>query len=66
MYSTHFKNIFDATFYGMGKNYMLFESIAANSLYYVTAYVLYITKIWTPILMGIAFLFGIGLEYLIV
>ena len=59
-----FQNIFDATFYGLGKtNYMLFESVVTNTLYYGTAFVLYITKIWVPTLTGIALMFGIGMAF---
>ena len=55
------QNVFDATFYGLGKtNYMLFESIVTNSLFYGGAFILYITGVWTPTLIGIALLFGIG------
>lgn len=56
-----FQNVFDSTFYGLGKtNYMLFESIVTNTLYYGAAFILYITNLWTPTLTGIALLFGIG------
>ena len=56
-----FQNIFDATFYGLGKTkYMLFESIVTNLLYYGTAFLLYKTGVWMPTLMGIALLFGFG------
>ena len=56
-----FQNIFDATFYGLGKtNYMLFESVITNTIYYGIAFVLYATGIWIPTLTGIALLFGIG------
>lgn len=59
-----FQNIFDATFYGLGKtNYMLFESVATNSLYYGIAFILYVTGVWTPTLNGIALLFGIGVAF---
>lgn len=59
-----FQNVFDATFYGMGKtNYMLFEAVVTNCLYYGTAFVLYITKVWVPTLTGIALLFGIGTAF---
>ena len=55
------QNVFDSTFYGLGKtNYMLFESVVTNTIYYGIAFVLYITKVWTPTLTGIALLFGIG------
>ena len=56
-----FQNVFDATFYGLGKtNYMLFESVITNTVYYGIAFVLYATGIWIPTLTGIALLFGIG------
>lgn len=56
-----FQNVFDSTFYGLGKtNYMLLESVVTNVLYYGTAFILYISGIWTPTLIGIALLFGIG------
>ena len=56
-----FQNVFDATFYGLGKtNYMLFESVITNTIYYGIAFVLYITGVWVPTLTGIALLFGIG------
>ena len=56
-----FQNVFDSTFYGLGKtNYMLFESVVTNTLYYGTAFILYLCGVWTPSLIGIALLFGIG------
>lgn len=55
------QNVFDCTFYGLGKtNYMLFESVVTNSIYYGIAFILWITGVWTPNLIGIALLFGIG------
>ena len=55
------QNVFDSTFYGLGKtNYMLFESVVTNSVYYGIAFVLYATGVCTPTLIGIALLFGIG------
>ena len=55
------QNIFDSEFYGLGKtNYLLFESLVTNIIYYGTAFILYLTGIWTPSLAGIALLFGIG------
>ena len=55
------QNVFDSTFYGLGKtNYMLFESVVTNSIYYGIAFALYATNAWTPTLTGIALLFGIG------
>jgi len=59
-----FQNIFDATFYGLGKTeYMLFESIITNVIYYGGAFILYVSGIWTPTLTGIALLFGIGTAF---
>ena len=55
------QNVFDSTFYGLGKtNYMLFESVVTNTIYYGIAFVLYAMNMWTPTLTGIALLFGIG------
>ena len=56
-----FQNVFDSTFYGLGKtNYMLFESVVTNVIYYGGAFVLYLFGVWEPTLIGIALLFGIG------
>lgn len=56
-----FQNVFDSIFYGLGKtDYMLFESVITNTLYYGIAFVLYSAGIWSPSLTGIALLFGIG------
>ena len=55
------QNVFDSTFYALGKtNYMLFESVVTNTVYYGIAFVLYILGVFTPTLTGIALLFGIG------
>ena len=36
------QNVFDSVFYGLGKtNYMLFESVVTNTVYYGTAFILY-------------------------
>ena len=56
-----FQNVFDATFYGRGRtDYMLFESVVTNSVYYGAFFVLYLCGIWTPTLTGIALMFGFG------
>jgi hypothetical protein len=39
---------------------MLFESVVTNTVYYGAAFILYAAGVWTPTLMGIALLFGIG------
>lgn len=55
------QNVFDSIFYGLGKTeYMLFESIVTNTIYYGTAFILYISGAWIPSLISIALLFGIG------
>lgn len=55
------QNVFDSTFYGLGKtNYMLFESIVTNTIYYGIWFILYITGVFKPSLIGIALMFGIG------
>ena len=55
------QNVFDSAFYGLGKtNYMLFESVVTNTVYYGFAFILYVAGVWTPSLVGIALLFGIG------
>lgn len=59
-----FQNVFDSTFYALGKtNYMLLESIATNTVYYGMAYLLYRAGIWAPTLTGIALLFGFGIAF---
>ena len=56
-----FQNVFDCTFYGRGKtNYMLFESVVTNTLYYGLFFILYLTGVWSPTLIGIALMFGFG------
>lgn len=55
------QNVFDSTFYGRGKtDYMLFEAVVTNSVYYGTFFVLYLIGIWKPTLFGIALMFGMG------
>ena len=55
------QNVFDSTFYGLGKtNYMLFESVVTNTVYYGIAFACYAAGLWVPTLTGIALLFGIG------
>ena len=55
------QNVFDSEFYGLGKtNYMLFESVVTNIIYYGVAFILYLADVWKPTLIGIALLFGFG------
>ena len=59
-----FQNIFDATFYALGKTeYMLLESVVTNTVYYGGAFLLYCAGLWVPTLNGIALLFGIGIAF---
>ena len=55
------QNVFDSTFYGLGKtHYMLFESVVTNTIYYGICFILYLTGVFKPSLIGIALMFGIG------
>jgi len=54
--------IFDSTFYGMGKtNYMLIQSICIDVFFYGIMFILYLTEIFVPTLLGISLMFGIGM-----
>lgn len=56
-----FQNVFDSVFYGAGKTeYMLFESVLTNTVYYGIAFLTYCMGLWKPTLFGIALLFGFG------
>ena len=56
-----FQNVFDMTFYGLGQTkYMLAESVVTNSVYYGACFLLWRVGAWTPTLLGIALMFGIG------
>ena len=54
--------IFDSTFYGLGKtNYMLIQSLCIVGLDYGIMFILYVTGVFLPTLLGIALMFGIGM-----
>lgn len=54
--------IFDSTFYGLGKTkYMLFQSICIDGLYYDILFILYLTGVFVPTLLGICLMFGTGM-----
>ena len=54
--------ILDSTFYGLGKtDYMLIQSLCIDGLYYGIMFILYLTKIFVPTLLGICLMFGIGM-----
>ena len=55
-------SIFDSTFYGFGKtNYMLIQSVCIDAFYYGIMFILYITGVFVPTLLGISLMFGIGM-----
>lgn len=55
------QNVFDSTFYGLGKtHFMLFQSVVTNTIYYGICFILYITNVFQPSLFSIALMFGIG------
>ncbi len=57
-----YNSIMDSTFYGVGKtNYMLYQSLIIDVCYYGIAFILYITKAFTPTLTTISLMFGIGM-----
>lgn len=54
--------IFDSTFYGLGKtNYMLIQSMCIDGFYYGVMFILYLSGIFVPTLLGICLMFGIGM-----
>ncbi len=59
-----FNNVIDSIFYGIGKTkYMLFQSVAINSIFYGTAFILYVTGIYQPTLTLIALMFAAGIAF---
>jgi Na+-driven multidrug efflux pump len=55
-------SIFDSTFYGLGKTkYMLIQSICIDVGYYGLMFILYVTGVFVPTLVGISLMFGIGM-----
>ena len=57
-----FNNVIDSIFYGLGKtDYMLFQSVVVNTLFYGTLFVLYVLGIYQPTLILIALMFAIGI-----
>ena len=54
--------IFDSTFYGLGKTHlMLIQSICIDGIYYGILFILYLTGVFVPSLLGICLMFGIGM-----
>lgn len=59
-----FQNVADSMFYGLGKTqYLLFQSVVTNAVYYGGAFLLYKAGMWTPSLTGIALMFGCGMAF---
>ena len=56
-----FNNVIDSIFYGLGKtNYMLFQSLVINTVFYGTAFILYQVGVFEPSLTLIALMFATG------
>lgn len=56
-----YNNVIDSIFYGLGKtNYMLFQSLIINTIFYGTAFVLYQVNVFEPNLRLIALMFAGG------
>lgn len=56
-----YNNVIDSIFYGLGKtNYMLFQSLVINILFYGSAFLLYQTGVYKPNLVLITLMFATG------
>lgn len=59
-----YNNIMDSTFYGVGKtNYMMYQSLIVNILFYGGAFILFKANVFEPTLNGIALMFGLGMAF---
>ena len=59
-----FNNVIDSIFYGIGKtNYMLFQSIVVNTIFYGVLFILYSLGIYKPTLTLIAVMFAVGIAF---
>jgi Na+-driven multidrug efflux pump len=59
-----YNNVMDSTFYGVGKtDYMLYQSLIVNVIWYGGAFILFKLGVFTPSLLGIAMLFGLGMVF---
>ena len=59
-----YNNVMDSTFYGVGKtDYMLYQSLIVNIIWYGGAFILFQLGIFEPSLVGIALLFGLGMVF---
>lgn len=56
-----FNNVIDSMFYGLGKTeYMIFQSLVINTIFYGTAFILYQLNVFAPNLTLIALMFAVG------
>jgi len=59
-----YNNIMDSTFYGVGRtDYMLWQSLIVNILFYGCAFILFKTGVFVPTLNGIAIMFGLWMVF---
>ena len=59
-----YNNVIDSIFYGIGKTqYMLFQSIVINTLFYGGLFIFYITGHYQPTLMKTALMFAGGIAF---
>lgn len=59
-----YNNVMDSTFYGVGRtDYMLWQSLIVNIIFYGTAFILFKTGVFEPALNGIAIMFGLGMLF---
>ena len=57
-----FNNVIDNIFYGLGRtDYMLYQSVIVNTLFYGTLYILFKVGIYQPNLILIALMFALGI-----
>ena len=57
-----FNNVADSVFYGRGRtDLMLYQSLIVNTLFYGGAFLLYRAGVFSPTLLGIAIMFGLGI-----
>lgn len=59
-----YNNVMDSTFYGVGRtDYMLYQSLIVNILFYGGAFILFKLGVFEPTLTGIAIMFGLGMAF---
>jgi Na+-driven multidrug efflux pump len=59
-----FNNVIDSIFYGLGRtDLMLYQSITVNTVFYGGAFIANRIGLFSPSLMGIAVMFGLGIAF---